>query len=365
MKNTFGTSVCLTLFGESHGEAVGCVIDGLAPGIPADDEAIARALRRRRPGTALDTQRREPDEFRIVSGVFNGVTTGTPICILIPNTDARSQDYTQGMARPSHADYTAHMKYHGYQDYRGGGHFSGRVTAALVAAGAIFKAALSGMDVELGSHICCLGGEYDREFADLKADLALLREQDIAVLDPESRARMDAAVEKAKARGDSLGGITCTAVTGLPAGVGEPWFDSMEGVLSHALFSVGGIKGVSFGAGFDCAGMTGSQYNDSLRSHDRRVVTETNHDGGINGGITNGMPVLFSCAVKPTPSISLPQRSVELSTMEDTDLTVRGRHDPAIIRRICPVIDAVTAAVLCDMLALRYGTDVFTKGING
>ncbi len=363
MKNTFGNSVCLTVFGESHGAGVGCVIDGLAPGLPVREDSIAASLSRRRPD-ALSTARREEDSFRILSGVFQGRTTGTPLTVFIPNEDARSGDYTPGILRPSHADYSGHMKYHGFEDYRGGGHFSGRVTSAIVAAGAIFTDALAGLGIRLASHILSCGGVNDRGFDNIPGDIEYLSASSRPVLDDNASKRMDAVVSAAKAQGDSVGGITETAVIGLPAGLGEPWFDSVEGVLSHALFSIGGIKGVSFGSGFECSGMRGSEYNDALRIDSGRVVTATNHDGGINGGITNGMPVVFSCAVKPTASIALPQSSVDLTSNTDIDLSLTGRHDPAIIRRICPVIDAVTAMVLCDMLSMRCGTDVFTRGIK-
>ena len=364
MKNTFGTSIQLTLFGESHGEAIGAVLDGLAPGLPVDETEIARQLARRRPASALDTARREPDPFRLVSGVCHGYTTGAPLCLLIPNQDTRSGDYEllRDLARPSHADYAARCKYHGFEDYRGGGHFSGRITAALVAAGAILRGAAARLGITVGTHILRCGGAADRPFADdPTADIALLDTADFPVLDAACREPIEAAILAARASSDSIGGVIQTAVAGLPAGVGEPWFDSVEGQLSRALFAVGGIKGVSFGAGFAGTEMPGSVFNDALRSENGRIVTRTNHNGGINGGITNGMPVVFDCAVKPTPSLSRPQDTVSLSTGENATLTVHGRHDPAIIRRICPVVDSVTLLALCDLLAQRYGTDVFVR----
>ncbi len=365
MKNTFGHSVSLTLFGESHGPAIGGVIDGLAPGIPVDPQAIRRLLDRRRPSTALDTSRREADDFRILSGVFQDKTTGTPLCIVLPNQDQRSGDYekNRGLARPSHGDYAGFCKYHGYEDYRGGGHFSGRVTAALTALGAILLSALSGIGVSLGTHILRCGGVEDRDFVDLKQDIAWLNQAFFPVLEESRGEQMAAAILAAKEAGDSVGGVVQTGVIGLPPGLGEPWFDSVEGLLSHALFSIGGIKGVSFGAGFQLAECRGSQGNDAMRMEQGRVITLTNRNGGVNGGITNGMPVLFQCAVKPTPSIAREQQTVNFLTGENAILRIGGRHDPAIIRRICPVVDSVTALVLCDLLAQRFGTDVFTKGI--
>ena len=358
MKNSFGTSVSVTLFGESHGPEIGAVIDGLAPGLTVDEAFIASQLSLRRPAGKISTARQEADAFRIVSGVFEGRTTGTPLALLIPNADTRSGDYERGPARPGHADYTAYTKYHGFEDYRGGGHFSGRITAALVAAGAIVIPALKAKGILIGTHIARCAGIDDAPFGDnLPADLEKLNALPFAVLDEECGVRMRAAIEEAASRGDSVGGILETAVTGLPAGVGEPWFDTVESVLSHALFSVPAIKGVAFGDGFALADMTGSAANDPLRMKGGRPVTETNRNGGVNGGITNGMPLVFRCAVKPTPSISLEQRTVNLLTGEETDLRISGRHDPAIVHRARVVVDSVTALALCDLLAQRYGTD--------
>ena len=361
-KNIFGNNITLTLFGESHGEAIGAVLDGLCPGMPVDETFINDQLSRRRPASGLDTARREPDNYRIVSGVYNGKTTGTPLCIVIPNTSQHSADYAAlaGKARPSHADYTAHEKYHGFEDARGGGHFSGRITAALVAAGGILLPALERLGITLGTHIRSCGTENDRPFSsDVASDIRALSAATFPVLDPTCRDRFAAVIEAAKASLDSVGGITETAVIGMPAGVGEPWFDSVESLLSHALFSLGGIKGIEFGDGFEMAHGNASVYNDALRVQNGKIVTLTNHNGGINGGITNGMPILFRCAVKPTPSIAKEQQSVDFTKKENIDLSIHGRHDPAIIRRICPVINSITALVFCDLLAGRYGTDIF------
>ncbi len=357
MKNTFGQSVSVTLFGESHGDMIGAVLDGMAPGLSVDEDFIRHQLSLRRPRGKISTARVEADEFKIVSGLFEGRTTGTPLCILIPNTNTRSSDYERGLPRPGHADYTAECKYHGFQDYRGGGHFSGRVTAALVAAGAIAISALRQNGILLGTHISRLAGLSDRKFGDLEADLETLGDLAFPVLEPFMAERMREKIEDAARDGDSVGGVLETAAIGLPAGVGEPWFDTVEGVLSHALFSVPGIKGVEFGDGFSLADMRGSEANDGLRSVGGRIVTTTNHNGGINGGITNGMPVVFRTAVKPTPSIFHQQESVDLATGKNALLTLEGRHDPAIIHRARVVVDSVTALVLCDLLAQRYGTD--------
>ena len=358
MKNTFGTSVTVTLFGESHGPEIGAVIDGLAPGLPVDGDFITARLTLRRPAGNVSTARRESDTFRIVSGVFDGRTTGTPLTVLIPNADTRSSDYRRGPVRPGHADYTAFAKYHGFEDYRGGGHFSGRVTAALVAAGAVVIPALQAKGILIGTHIARCAGICDIPFSsDLAADILSLNSLPFAVLDRERGEQMRKAVEQAAAKGDSVGGVLESAVLGLPAGVGEPWFDTVEGILSHALFSVPAVKGVEFGDGFALADMTGSTANDPMRMRNGTPCTVTNHNGGINGGITNGMPLVFRCAVKPTPSIALEQQTVNPLTGEETVLSISGRHDPAIVHRARIVVDSVTALALCDLLALRYGTD--------
>ena len=281
------------------------------------------------------------------------------MCILIPNTNTRSGDYQKGLPRPGHADYTAECKYHGFQDYRGGGHFSGRLTAPLVAAGAIAVSMLRQNGILIGTHISELAGIADRPFDDPVADLEALDDLLFPALSPAAAEAMQRMIEEAASEGDSVGGILETAVTGLPAGVGEPWFDTVEGILAHALFSIPAIKGVEFGEGFGFSTMRGSQANDGLRVENGRVVTVTNHNGGINGGITNGMPVLFRCAVKPTPSVFCEQDSVDLATMQNATLSLKGRHDPAIIHRARVVVDSVTALVLCDLLAERFGTDFF------
>lgn len=357
MKNTFGQSVAVTLFGESHGEYIGSVLDGLAPGLTVDEDFIRHQLSLRRPRGRISTARVEADEFHIVSGVFEGKTTGTPLCILIPNTNTRPGDYNRNIPRPGHADYAAQCKYNGHQDPRGGGHFSGRITAALVAAGAIAISALRQNGILIGTHISRISDICDRSFKSYESDIETLADLTFPVLDSAKADMMRACIEDAAGEGDSVGGILETAVLGLPAGIGEPWFDTVEGVLAHALFSIPGIKGVEFGTGFGMADLCGSQANDAFRMEGRRIVTATNHNGGINGGITNGMPVLFRCAVKPTPSIFKEQESVDLKEKENVTLTLSGRHDPAIIHRARVVVDSVTALVLCDLLALRFGTN--------
>ena len=358
MKNSIGESVILTVFGESHGPAVGVVLDGLAPGLPVDEAYMAEQLARRRPAGPADTARVEPDRFQLVSGVHEGRTTGTPLTILIPNENVRSADYgaVQTVARPSHADYTAQVKYHGFQDPRGGGHFSGRVTAGIVAAGAICRQALERKGIRLGTHILRCAGVEDAPFTDVASEIDRIEARRFPlILDLEEQ--VEAAVLAAKSEQDSVGGIIQTGICGLPAGLGEPWFDSLEGVLARAAFAVGGVKGIEFGDGFALASLRGSQANDPFRMQEGRVVTQTNRNGGINGGITNGMPVIFNLAVKPTPSIARTQRTVDFVAGKDVELSLTGRHDPAIIRRICPVVTALVSVVLCDQLALRFGTD--------
>ena len=361
MKNSMGQALTVTLFGESHGEAIGAVLDGLAPGISVDEAFIASQLTFRRPAGKTGTARRETDDFRIVSGVFEGKTTGTPLCILIPNSDTRSKDYaaSRNLARPGHADYTAYCKYHGFEDYRGGGHFSGRVTAALVAAGAIVLPALQAKGIAIGTHIARCAGVSDRSFDDMDADIRELNGMPFAVLDADAAQKMREKIEAAHEDGDSVGGVLETAVTGMPAGVGEPWFDTIEGILSHALFSIPAVKGVQFGAGFDMADAPGSAFNDSFCVDNGKVVTQTNHNGGLNGGITNGMPIVFRTMVKPTPSIYKKQQTVDFIRKENADLQIEGRHDPAILHRARVVADSVTALALYDLLAVRYGTDWF------
>lgn len=357
MKNTFGSNISVTLFGESHGNAIGAVLDGMPAGISVDEDFIARQMTLRKSVGAISTARKEADAVKIVSGVFNGKTTGTPITFLIENQDTRSRDYGElaYKARPGHADYTAQVKYGGAQDFRGGGHFSGRITAGLVAAGAVAISALKEKGVTIGTHILSCGGVSDRGFDDIKADIEYLSDREFAVLDPDTEAPMKDAITKAKSEGDSVGGCLETAVYGMPSGVGEPWFDTVESVLSHALFSIPAVKGVEFGAGFKFADMKGSLANDPFVSENGNVGTATNNCGGILGGITNGMPIIFRCAVKPTPSIYKKQQTVDMRTNENTELQIEGRHDPAIVHRARVVADSVTALVLLDLLSVRYG----------
>lgn len=359
MKNTFGNNITLTLFGESHGEAIGALIDGLSPGIEVDRDFISHQLTLRRPSGNTGTKRVEGDAFRIVSGVYEGKTTGTPLCILIENENTNSRDYSaaRALARPGHADYTANCKYHGFEDFRGGGHFSGRLTAALVAAGGILIPALNKKGIYIGTHVAGCAGVSDRDFDNIPEDIKALGEKVFAVLDEGAGESMRAKIEEAAAEGDSVGGVLECAVYGMPAGVGEPWFDTIEGTLSHALFSIPAVKGVEFGAGFSLAGMRGSDSNDPFRMENGKIVTATNNNGGVLGGISVGTPIIFRCAIKPTPSIYKEQDTVDFINKKDAKLQISGRHDPAIVHRARVVVDSVAALVLADALVTRFGTD--------
>ncbi len=359
MKNTFGKLVTATVFGESHGPVVGAVLDGLAAGLKVNEEFISHQLSLRRPSGDISTPRVEDDEFVIQSGVYNGKTTGTPISIVIPNKNTHSSDYEEVKVkcRPGHADYTAFCKYAGFSDPRGGGHFSGRVTTGIVAVGAICIDALKKRGITIATHISEIASVKDRNFENLIEDTELLNKKQFAVLSDSAEQEMKSEILKAKTDGDSVGGVLETVVCGMPSGVGEPWFDTVEGVLAHVLFSIPAVKGVEFGKGFELSRMRGSVANDPFVIEDGTVKTATNNAGGINGGITNGQPLLFRTAIKPTPTINKEQNTVDIEKMENTTLSAGGRHDPCIVHRARVVVDSVTAIALCDLLAEKYGTD--------
>ena len=360
MRNTLGNLITVTLFGESHGECVGAVIDGLPAGIKIDMDYISREMNKRRSVSAISTARSEEDIPHFVSGVKDGFTEGTPVTILIENTDAKPADYDsmKNIARPGHADYTAQVKYRGYQDASGGGHFSGRLTAPLVAAGSIVRKALEDKGILIGTHIDSLNGieDYDFNWDDLENDLRTLNDRQFAVLNDEMAERMMERIKSAREDRDSVGGVLETVISGLPAGIGEPSFSSVESELARAMFSIGAVKGIQFGAGFRFANMTGSEANDPFRVVDGKIVTLTNNNGGVNGGITNGMPDVFSTVIKPTPSIGRIQETVNFETMENVELEIKGRHDPAIIHRARAVVDALTALVIADLICIEKGT---------
>ena len=350
-----GERIKLTIFGESHGPSIGVVMDGLPAGVELDLAAIEKEMKRRAPGSSkLATPRKEADSFTLESGFFNGKTTGMALCARIANTNAHSRDYSKmkEVMRPGHGDYPGYVKFHGCNDYRGGGTFSGRLTAPLVFAGAVAKQLLAQKGVTVGAHVAALAGIKDKRFNPLGETAETLRsmaEETLPVLDAAVREPMAQAVTAAQKEKDSVGGlIECMAI-GLPVGLGEPYFDSVESRLSHALFSVPAVKGIAFGDGFGLAEMQGSEANDPMEYKDGKVVCTTNHNGGVTGGISNGMPLVFTLVIKPTPSIGKTQHTVNVVTKEDTTIEVTGRHDPCILPRAIPVVEAVTAWTLLDL----------------
>ena len=348
-----------SIFGESHGPAIGVVLEQVPPGLVLDREAISKEMARRAPGKSpLSTARKEADVPEILSGVFDGKTTGTPLCAIIHNSDHHSKDYakTRFLARPSHGDYTGFVRYQGCNDYRGGGHFSGRLTAPLVFAGAVAKQLLAQRGITVGAHISQIGTVKDTSFAATQLTTTLfqtLSEKAFPTVDDQAGAAMQAEILQAREELDSIGGAIQCAVLGLPVGVGSPDLGcNVEGVLAQHLFAVPAVKGISFGAGFDFASMRGSQANDPFYMDGGQVKTRTNHSGGVNGGISNGMPVLFQVAIRPTPSIGQEQNTINFSTMEDAKLTIQGRHDPCIVHRAVPVIEAAAALAICELLGI-------------
>ena len=356
MSSTYGEKIKISVFGESHGGGIGVVIDGLPAGEAIDFDAVLAQMARRAPGRdKTATPRKESDTPRVLSGMLGDVLTGAPLCAVIENTNTRSQDYGDLLAkpRPGHSDYTAYIKYHGANDIRGGGHFSGRITAPLVFAGAVCRQLLERRGIQIAAHIQSVGSIHDKPFDPVAVPSALIKRlsaSSFALIDESAEEAVRAEIEAARLAQDSVGGTIECAVTGLPAGVGEPMFDGLEGAIAKAVFGVPAVKGIEFGAGFALAAMRGSRANDAFCYQNGHVVTETNHCGGILGGIANGMPLIFRCAVKPTPSISQPQKTVDLQTGENTVLTIHGRHDPCIVPRAVPVIEAVTALAIINVL---------------
>lgn len=351
-----GRRIKLSVFGESHGEAIGCVLEGVPAGFGIDMDAILLQMARRAPGKdKTATPRLEKDIPVIKSGILGGVTTGAPICAVIENTNTRSSDYGNLLEcpRPGHSDYTAFVKYNGSNDIRGGGHFSGRLTAPIVFAGALLRQILSARGIEIAAHISSIGEVEDAEFNPVNIDSALISElnhSSFALIDREKEEEMRAVVEKARLDGDSVGGTVECAVVGLPEGLGGPLFDGLEGAIASAVFAVPAVKAVEFGAGFEASKMLGSENNDEFCFDGDRVVTKTNNCGGILGGISNGMPLIFRAGFKPTPSISKTQNTVNLRTGKDETLVVKGRHDPCIVPRAVSVVEAVAAVVIFDLL---------------
>jgi chorismate synthase len=353
MGNSLGKNFTVTSFGESHGKCVGIIIDGCPAGLPITEKDIQLELDKRKPGeNTASTKRAEEDKVDILSGIFKGHTTGAPLCFVVWNKDIDSSTYekTRDLLRPGHADFTAFVKYGGFNDYRGGGRFSGRITAGFVMAGAVARKLLKTISVEILAHTIEIGG--------IKANsvsLTAIRKIDnnqLKCADPQATEKMLRVIEQARKEGDSLGGIIEGIALNLPAGLGEPVFDTLEGDLAKALFAIPAVKGVEFGAGFAAAKMRGSQNNDPFNIQRGKIVTETNNSGGILGGISNGMPIIVKVVVKPTPSISRKQGTVNINKIKNAELEIKGRHDVCIVPRAVPVVSAMMAVALCDY-ALR------------
>ncbi len=357
MSSTYGNILKLTIFGQSHGAAIGMTLDGIPAGLPIDLTALEGFLMRRAPGQGdYATARKESDKPEFLAGIVDGYTCGAPIAAIIRNENTRSSDYSslKDAPRPGHADLTAQIKYGGYQDVAGGGHFSGRLTAPLCIAGGLCKQWLERKGVRISARIRAIGGIEDTPMDAVNPDLDAIR-ADFPVINEQIGIRMRSTIAEAKEAGDSLGGIIECFATGLPAGIGDPMFDGLENRISQIVFGIPAVKGIEFGAGFTAAAMRGSEHNDPIVIKDGRVATATNNAGGILGGISNGMPICFSVAVKPTPSIAKQQSTVSLSAKEETTLTVHGRHDPCIVPRAVPVVEAAAAIALFDAYLTHFG----------
>lgn len=353
----WGNKVRLTIFGESHGPAIGVVLEGLPAGEEIDFDEISMQMARRAPGRdASSTPRKEADTPKILSGMLQNRTTGAPLCAVIENTNTRSSDYEnlRNVPRPGHADYTAHVRYGGFQDVRGGGHFSGRLTAPLVFAGAVCRQILRRRSITIGAHVLSVHGVFDFAFDPANISPSLLDDLSsryFPTIRPEAETAMRAVIEDARRNQDSVGGVIECAVSGIPAGVGGPLSDGVESVFSSILFGIPACKGVEFGAGFSAATLFGSQNNDPfLFDQSSTVRTKTNNAGGILGGITTGMPIIFRAAFKPTPSIGIPQQSINLKTGKSEELIVKGRHDPCIVPRAVPAVEAAAALAVMNLL---------------
>ena len=373
MSSTWGNNLKISIFGESHSKGIGVVIDGIPAGTPVDFPRLLYFLSwRSSRGGKLDTPRIEKDYPQIVSGLLPDpndpdklIACGTPVCAYIENANTKSKDYDQlrSVARPGHADYTGFVRYHGHNDIRGGGHFSGRMTAPLCFAGGIAKQYLRSFGVEVGAHIACIGSIHDQPFDPVSINpetLLAVQDKFFPVMDDHAGEQMQRLIEKSREQLDSVGGIIECAVTGLSAGIGDPMFDCVESRIASLLFGVPAVKGIEFGLGFGFAGLHGSQANDPFYMKDGKVATSSNNNGGILGGITDGMPVLFRTVIKPTPSISQKQRTVNFKTGESVELSITGRHDPCIVRRAVPCIEAAAAIALMDLF---LGSDLI-KGRN-
>ena len=356
MSGMWGSKIKLSIFGESHGNAIGITIDGLPAGFSIDMDKIMMEMSRRAPGkSSLSTPRKESDIPEILSGYFEGKTTGTPLCAIIRNSNTKSKDYSKlkDVMRPGHADYTGAVRYKGFNDYRGGGHFSGRITAPLVFAGAICKQILEVKGIIVSAHINSIGKIKDCSFLESDISDELLnsfKENELPLINTKLEDEMRQEILSTRSSGDSIGGTIECAILGVSPGIGDPFFDSVESTLAHLMFSVPAVKGIEFGKGFDISKMRGSEANDEYYLENGNIKTKTNNNGGILGGITNGMPIIFNVAIKPTASIFKEQNTVNIVTMEETTLCIEGRHDPCIVQRALPVIEAVTAIGILELM---------------
>ena len=356
MSGMWGSKIKLSIFGESHGNAIGITIDGLPAGFSIDMDKIMMEMARRAPGkSSLSTPRKESDIPEILSGYFEGKTTGAPLCAIIRNSNTKSKDYSKlkDVMRPGHADYTGAVRYKGFNDYRGGGHFSGRITAPLVFAGAICKQILEVKGIIVSAHINSIGKIKDCSFLESDISDELLnsfKEKELPLINTKLEDEMRQEILSARSSGDSIGGTIECAILGVSPGIGDPFFDSVESTLAHLMFSVPAVKGIEFGKGFDISKMRGSEANDEYYLEDGNIKTKTNNNGGILGGITNGMPIIFNVAIKPTASIFKEQNTVNIVTMEETTLCIEGRHDPCIVQRALPVIEAVAAIGITELM---------------
>lgn len=356
MSGMWGNKFKISIFGESHGSAIGVTIDGLPSGLKININNIENEMERRAPGrNSISTARKESDKFEIISGFFNGYTTGTPLTAIIRNNDKKSKDYSMlsHVMRPSHGDYSGFLKYNGFNDYRGGGHFSGRITAPIVLAGAIAKEILKNKGIEIASRIKSIKNINDEEIDMCNPPmdkLLLIKDKELAVLNDENASLMKEEILNAKKQGDSVGGVIQCIINGLQGGIGEPFFDSLESTISHLAFSVPAVKGIEFGRGFDITKFNGSQINDEYYYDGEVVKTSSNNNGGIVGGITNGMPVSFNVAIKPTASILKEQNTVNIKEKVNTKLAIEGRHDPCIVQRAIPVIEAISAIAIVELI---------------
>ncbi len=356
MSCNFGSKIKLTIFGQSHSQAIGCVLDGIPAGVKLDLDRIEAFMARRAPGkNKISTARKEADKPNIISGIVDGVTCGAPICAVIENSDTRSGDYDKlrMLPRPAHSDFAAYMKHNGFNDIRGGGNFSGRMTAPLCFAGAVCIQLLESKGIHIGAHIASIGHVDDERFNAVSVsddELSAVRTKGLPVINDGKGAEMVALIDSARSEGDSVGGTVECAVIGMPAGIGEPIFDGIENRISSIIFGIPAVKGIEFGSGFEGSKLRGSENNDEFISVNDSVKTRTNNHGGILGGISSGMPIIFRCAFKPTPSIAKEQQTVNLATGESEALVIGGRHDPCIVQRAVPCVEAAAAVAIADYI---------------